>query len=147
MTRGELRGSTRLVVTVVAAALGVACGGDGGTGPVPCDTYTGGVLSPPLPGTYELVSFCQGQKPNLAPPAATGTVSITASEFTATVSVQGPPSVISGTYSVSGDAITVMLTGLPAQFVGTFRVRNDTLAVSGAVGTLQLSLVGTRTTP
>ncbi|HEU5261896.1 MAG TPA: hypothetical protein VFU41_10810 [Gemmatimonadales bacterium] len=136
------RGSAPLVVAVA-----VACGSDGGTGPVPCDTYTGGIVSGALPGTYELVSFCQGQKPNLVPPAATGTVNITHSDFTAAITVQGQPTAISGTYTTIGQAITVTLSGVPAQFAGTFRLRNDTLAVSGVVGTLQLSLVGTRTTP
>ncbi|MGH7548083.1 MAG: hypothetical protein ACREMM_07905 [Gemmatimonadales bacterium] len=140
-------GSAWCVMAV--AAVGAACGGGGygGTGPVPCDTYSGGIVSGTLPGTYELVSFCQGQKPNLVPPAATGTVTITQTDFTAAVTVQSQPSVIGGTYMVSGGSITVTLSGVPGQFVGTFRLRNDTLAVSGAVGTLQLSLVGTRTTP
>ena len=133
---------------MVVAAVSAACGGGyGGTGPVPCDTYTGGIFSGTLPGNYELVSFCQGQKPNLVPPAATGTVTITQTDFTAAVTVQGQLSPISGTYTVSDGSITVTLSGVPGQFVGTFRLRSDTLAVSGAVGTLQLSLVGTRTTP
>jgi len=147
MTRRELLGSAGLVVTVAAAALGAACGGDNGTGPVPCDTYTGGIVSGTLPGTYDLVAYREGEKPSLVPPAATGTVTLTESDFTAAITIQGQSNALGGTYTTNGQAINVTLSGGAAQFTGTFRLRNDTLAVSGAVGALRLSLVGKRTTP
>jgi hypothetical protein len=134
-----------LFCVVLATA---ACGGDKVTGPIPCDTYTGGILSGnsgTLPGTYTLTSLCQGTKPDLRPPDATGTVTIDQTNFTASVTINGAPTTISGTYATSApDGITVDLSPLPVQFVGTYRLRNDTLAVSGAVGTERLSLVGTR---
>jgi len=122
----------------------VACGGDKATGPVPCDTYTGGVLTGNtggLPGSYVLRSYCQGHKPDV--PGGSGSVTISASDFTATIG----PTTYSGTYTTSApDGITVNLTSpLPATFAGTYRLRNDSLAVSGAVGGQALSLVGTRT--
>jgi len=131
-----------VVFAVAAAACG---GGDKVTAPLPCDTYTGGLISGTLPGTYTLTSLCQGTKPDLRPPDATGTVAIDQTNFAASVTINGTPTTISGTYVTSApDGITVDLSPLPAQFVGTYRLRNDTLAVSGAVGTQRLSLVGTR---
>ena len=70
------------VVFAVAAA---ACGGGNKvTGPVPCDTYTGGIIGTgALPGTYDLKSVCSGMKPDQ--PGASGTVIITQTAFTAAI--------------------------------------------------------------
>ena len=134
-----------LWLCVAFAAVALSCGGDKVTAPLPCDTYTGGLLSGTLPGTYTLTSLCQGTKPDLRPPNATGTVTIDQTNFTASVTINATPTTISGTYVTSApDGITVDLSPLPAQFVGTYRLRNDTLSVSGAVGTQRLSLVGAR---
>ncbi len=127
------------VVFAVAAA---ACGGGNKvTGPVPCDTYTGGIIGTgALPGTYDLKSVCSGMKPDQ--PGASGTVIITQTAFTAAIG----PTTYSGMYTLSNpDGITVNLTSpLPTQLVGTYRLRNDSLAVSGTVAGQRLSLVGTR---
>ena len=136
------RGRLALVIAVGVAA---ACGGDKATGPVPCDTYHGGTIgSATLPGTYDLKSFCQGMKPNVA--GASGTVTITATDFTADVTIQGTTTTYSGTYVTSSpDGITVNLTSpLPATFVGNYRVTTDSLYVSGAVGTEKFAFIGTR---
>ncbi len=132
---------------VLAAA---ACGGDKVTGPVPCDTYTGGILtgnSAGLPGTYALKSVCSGVKPDQA--GASGTVTITPTDFTASITSQGSTTTYNGTYTTTNpDAITVSLRSpLPTQLVGTYRLRNDSLAVSGTVAGQRLSLVGTRMIP
>jgi len=129
-------------VAIMAAA--AACGSDKATAPVPCDTYHGGIVgtSDSLPGSYTLTSLCQGAKPDLVPPTATGTLTITHSDFTASLMIQGQSQTISGTYTTTGEAISVTL-GL-GQLTGTFRLANDTLRVSGAVGPQALSLVGTR---
>ena len=134
---------------VVLAAAAVACGGDKVTAPAPCDTYTGGILSGNsglLPGTYTLTSLCQGTKPDLRPPDATGTVTLDATNFTASLIIQGAPITFSGGYTTSTpDGITInLISPLPAQYVGTYRLRNDSLAVSGTVAGQRLSLVGTR---
>lgn len=126
-------------VVLVAAA----CGGDKATGPLPCDTYTGGILtgnSGGLPGTYVLRSVCSGMKPDQ--PGASGSVVISDVDFTASIGT----TTYSGTYTLSNpDGITVDLTSpLPTQLVGTYRLRNDSLAVSGTVAGQRLSLVGTR---
>jgi len=132
---------------VIAVALAIACGGDNATAPVPCDTYTGGIIgSASLPGTYDLKSFCQGMKPNLVPPAATGTVTITDVNFTADVTIEGAPSTISGAYTTSGEAITVTLAP-GVLFVGTYRVTTDSLYVSGVLGSQNYALFGTRVVP
>ena len=130
---------------VLAAA---ACGGDKATAPIPCDTYHGGIVAVPdsLPGTYDLKSVCSGMKPDQA--GASGSVILTAANFTASITSQGSTTNYSGTYATSNpDGITVTLT-IPAstQLVGTYRLRNDTLAVSGTVTltSQRLSLVGTR---
>ena len=136
------RGRLALVIAVGVAA---ACGGDKATGPVSCDTYHGGIIgSATLPGTYDLKSFCQGMKPNVA--GASGTVTITSSDFTADVTIQGTTTTYSGTYVTSiPDGITVNLTlPLPATFVGTYRVTIDSLYVSGAVGAEKFAFIGTR---
>jgi len=125
-----------------------ACGGGAKvTAPAPCDTYHGGIVAMPdsLPGTYSLTSLCQGAKPDLVPPTATGTITITHSDFTASLTIRGQSQTISGTYTTTGETISVNLT--VTQLTGTFRLVNDTLKVSGVVGPQTLSLVGTRATP
>ena len=128
---------------VVLAA--TACGGDKVTAPLPCDTYTGGsIASATLPGTYDLKSFCQGMKPNLVPPAATGTVTINNQmNFAADVTIQNSLITISGTYTTTGDNITVTLAPT-VEFAGTYRVTTDSLYVSGVVGTQKYAFFGTR---
>ncbi len=125
------------------ALAAVACGGDKATAPLPCDTYTGGVLSGnsgTLPGTYDLKSVCSGTKRDQ--PGASGTVTITETAFTAAIGT----TTYSGMYTLSNpDGITVNLTSpLQTQLVGTYRLRNDSLVVSGTVAGQRLSLVGTR---
>jgi len=136
---------TRLLSYCVAVAA-VACGGDKATGPAPCDTYTGGVIgSATLVGTYDLTSFCEGMKPDVA--GVSGTVSITPTEFTADVTRPSGTTTYSGAYTISDpDGITVVLTSPVAglEFVGTYRVTTDALYVSGAVGTTKFSFIGTR---
>jgi hypothetical protein len=124
-----------------------ACGGDKVAAPIPCDTYHAGIVVMPdsLPGTYTLTSLCQGAKPDLVPPTATGTITITHSDFTASLTIRGQSQTISGTYTTTGETIAVDLT--LTQLTGTFRLANDTLKVSGAVGPQTLSFVGTRATP
>jgi hypothetical protein len=134
-----------LLFCLVLAGAADACGGGNKvTGPVPCDTYTGGIIGTgALPGTYDLKSVCSGMKPDQ--PGARGTVTITETAFTAAIG----PTTYSGMYTLSNpDGITVNLTSpLPTQLVGTYRLRNDSLAVSGTVGSQRLSLVGTRVVP
>ena len=138
-----------LLFCVVLAVAADACGGGNKvTGPVPCDTYHGGIVAVPdsLPGTYDLKSVCSGMKPDQA--GASGSVILTGANFTASITSQGSTTNYSGTYATSNpDGITVTLT-IPAstQLVGTYRLRNDTLAVSGTVTltSQRLSLVGTR---
>jgi hypothetical protein len=129
------------------AIMAAACGGDKVTAPAPCDTYHGGIVAMPdsLPGSYTLTSLCQGAKPDLVPPTATGMLTLTQSDFTASLTIRSQTQTISGTYTTTGEAISVTL-GL-GQLTGTFRLANDTLRVSGVVGPQALSLVGTRATP
>ncbi len=133
------------LICVVFASVTLSCGGDKVTAPLPCDTYTGGVLSGALPGTYTLTSLCQGAKPDLRPPDATGTLTLDATTFTASLTIQGQSQTISGTYTTTGETISVDLT--ITQLTGTFRLANDTLKVSGTVGPQTLSLVGARVPP
>jgi len=86
-------------------------------------------------------------KPDQA--GASGTVTITPTDFTASITSQGSTTTYNGTYTTTNsDAITVSLTSpLPTQLVGTYRLRNDSLAVSGTVAGQRLSLVGTRMIP
>ena len=134
----------RLLFCVAFAT--AACGGDKVTAPAPCDTYHGGIVTTPdsLLGTYTLTSLCQGAKPDLRPPDATGMLTLDATNFTASLTIQGQSQTISGTYTTTGENISVDLTF--TQLTGTFRIVHDTLKVSGAVGSQTLSLVGTRAT-
>ncbi len=145
----------RLLSYCVAVAA-VACGGDNVSGPAPCDTYTGGILSGNsggLPGTYTLKAFCSGTKPDKAGgigDAITITeVATDTGDFTASVTDQGTTTTYSGTYATAlPDGITVHLTSpFTTDLVGTYRLRNDSLAVSGTVFGERLSLVGTRAAP
>ena len=134
---------------VLAAA---ACGGDKVSAPLPCDTYTGGLLSGnsgQLPGSYTLKSFCSGTKPD-QPGASGDNITITdVGDFTASVTSQGTTTTYSGTYGTTPpDGITVhLMSPVPTDLVGTYRLRNDSLAVSGTVVGQHLSLVGTRVMP
>ena len=99
-----------------------ACGGDKVAGPVPCDTYTGGVLtgnSGQLPGTYTLRSVCSGVKPDQT--GASGSVTLTPPNFTASITSQGATTTYNGTYTLTApDGITVDLTSpFLTQLVGT----------------------------
>ena len=131
---------------VLAAA---ACGGDKVSAPLPCDTYTGGLLtgnSGQLPGSYTLKSFCSGTKPDQAG-ASGDIITITdVGDFTASVTSHGTTTTYSGTYGTTPpDGITVhLMSPVPTDLVGTYRLRNDSLAVSGTVVGQRLSLVGTR---
>jgi len=138
---------TRLLSYCVAVAA-VACGGDNVSGPVPCNTYMGGVVSGTLVGDYNLTSFCQGVKPDVA--GVSGTVSITPTEFTADVTRPSGTTTYSGAYTISDpDGITVVLNSPVAgpEFVGTYRVTTELLYVSGTVGTTKFSFIGTRVVP
>src|SRR5207247_3553398 len=98
-------------VVLVAAA----CGGDKVTGPVPCDTYRGGIIGTgALPGSYALKSVCSGMKPDQ--PGASGTVTITGTDCTASIRT----TTYSGMYTLSNpDGITLNLTSrLPTKLVG-----------------------------
>ena len=99
-------------------------------------------MSDTLPGSYTLTSLCQGVKPDLVPPAATGTVTLTSGNFTASLTVNAQQQNITGTYTTSGETIDVNL-GL-SQLTGTFSLANNTLKVSGVAGSQRLSLVATR---
>jgi hypothetical protein len=126
-----------------------ACGGDKVIGPLPCDTYVGGIIGTgALPGTYALKSACSGMKPDQAG-ASGDIITITAGDFSASITSQGTTTTYSGSYSTSPpDGITVHLTNpIPTDLVGTYRLRNDSLAVSGTVAGQRLSLVGTRVIP
>ena len=134
---------------IVLAAAAAACGGDKVTAPAPCDTYTGGIIGTgALPGSYTLKSFCSGTKPDQAG-ASGDVITITAGDFSASITSHGSTTTYSGTYSTSPpDGITVHLTSpVPTDLVGTYRLRNDSLAVSGTVVGQHLSLVGTRVMP
>jgi hypothetical protein len=76
-------------------------------------------------------------------------ITITAGDFSASITSHGTTTTYSGSYSTSPpDGITVHLTNpIPTDLVGTYRLRNDSLAVSGAVAGQRLSLVGTRVIP
>ncbi len=132
------RSRARAFALVIVAAGTAACGGDKGTAPTPCDTYNDGNLSgASLVGGYELVSLCEGVKPDRA--GATGSLTLTADNFDATVTEGGQTQTFSGPYTISGSAITVTL--LSGQLAGTFTFSHDTLYVSTlSTGTL-LSVV------
>ena len=98
-----------LLFCVVLAVAADACGGGNKvTGPVPCDTYTGGVLtgnSGQLPGTYTLRSVCSGVKPDQT--GASGSVTLTPPNFTASITSQGVTTTYNGTYTLTApDGIT-----------------------------------------
>jgi len=135
-----------LLFCVVLAVAADACGGENKvTGPVPCDIYTGGIIGTgALPGTYDLKSVCSGVKPDQT--GASGSVTLTPPNFTASITSQGATTTYNGTYTLTApDGITVDLTSpFLTQLVGTYRLRNDSLAVSGTVAGQRLSLVGTR---
>jgi len=69
-------------------------------------------------------------------------VTLTATNFDASLTINAQQQPISGTYTTSGETIDVNL-GV-TQLTGTFSLANNTLKVSGVAGTQRLSLVATR---
>lgn len=106
-----MRMTARMSGIALAAALLVgACSDDDPTGSNGTD----------LSGNYTLVSYKVGAAPALTPPAATGTLVLTTTRYTITMSIGGQPINDNGTYTVSGNQITQASDVIPIQTVGTW---------------------------
>jgi len=113
----------------------VACGSSS-TGP------NQGLTAAELAGTYDLVSITFQGSPPLSPPAATGTLTLTLTDYKVTLSL--PPDaqeVDSGTYTVSGNQWTQSSSVQPVQSVGTAALSHDTLSVNVTTAGMQVSNV------
>jgi hypothetical protein len=91
--------------------------------------------NPALVGDYTLVSITLPGMSELKPPIATGTMSMTESTYTVSITIAVPGQQTmniqdSGTYTVSGNNITQTSTTQPGlQSVGTYTLVNNTLTV------------------
>lgn len=105
-----MRMTARWSAIALAAVLSVgACSDDDPTGSNGTD----------LSGNYTLVSYQVGGV-TLTPPAATGTLVLTATRYTINAVIGGTPISDNGTYSVSGNQITQSSDVNPIQTVGTW---------------------------
>jgi hypothetical protein len=121
-------------VAVMAAAVGVACSGGGGS----CTTVLGPGQT--IVGNYDLVSYAIS---GTTIPGTTGTLALTANEYNIALSNLVIGTVRdSGTYTLSCNRITQhsFVPNGPA-LSGTFDVRADTLFIVGTVSGVQQSLV------
>lgn len=109
----------RGIVFVGLLAL-AACSGDDSSGPGTTD----------LSGNYTMVSLQQGAGPVLSPPFANGTLAMTATTYTITVTVQGQVAIAdNGTYTVSGNSITQTSNVQPVQSVGTWTRNGNVFSI------------------
>jgi len=117
------------VAMLVLAGFGTACSSD--------DDPVDPPVEPDLSGSYELVSFTQAGI-TLGPPIATGTLSMTATRYTITIThpdpanPTGPPLTTddSGTYETSGNTWTQESDNAGGfQGVGTYTLVEGTLTV------------------
>jgi len=122
------------LVAVLTCAIASACG-DSTTAPITTNAQ--------LIGTYDLSSITFQGQPSLAPPAASGT--LTLGDSTYAVSLTVPPDTAavtdSGTYTISGSSWTQSSKVQPVQSVGTYSFSNDTLTVNVTTLNMQVSTV------
>lgn len=104
-----------LLAALAAAALLACSDDDGGTGP-----------TTDLSGSYTLQSFQQGDNPVLTPPIATGTLVLTATTYTVSISVPGQQLADQGTYTTNGNQFSQ--TGTLGQATGTFTQSGNTFS-------------------
>ncbi len=95
---------------------------------------TGPGASTDLSGTYSLQSLTQSGL-TLGPPLATGTLTLTSTNYTLNLSINIPGQQAeqiqdAGTYTTSGSSWTQTSTTLGVQSVGTFSLSNGVLTVS-----------------
>lgn len=106
----------RSLIAALTAGLLLACSGD--------DENTG--PSTDLSGTYTLLSLQQGDNPVLTPPTATGTLVLTATTYTVSITAGGQQLVDQGTYQTNGN--TFSQTGTLGQATGTFTRNGNTFS-------------------
>lgn len=106
----------RTLLAALAASALLACSDDdGNTGP-----------NTDLSGSYTLQSFQQGDNPVLTPPTATGTLVLTATTYTVSISAAGQQLVDQGTYTTNGNNFSQ--TGTLGQATGTFTQSGNTFS-------------------
>ena len=106
----------RSLIAALAATVLVACSDDeDNTGP-----------NTDLSGSYTLQSFQQGDNPVLTPPIATGTLVLTATTYSVTISAAGQQLVDQGTYTTNGNQFSQ--SGTLGQATGTFTQSGNTFS-------------------
>jgi len=141
MRRSPLRALLPLAIAAFVASAG-ACGGDDdeGTGPVQTD----------LSGDYLLVSVTQGGVTLGPAEGATGTLAVTETRYTLSVTVPGPAGPVTtedtGTYQTDGDTWTQESDNAAGfQGVGTFSLVGDVLTIDVTTAGVQVLSVWNRT--
>lgn len=98
-----------------------------------------------LVGTYSLLSLTQGGT-TLGPPAATGTLTLTSSNYTVHLVIMTGPTTVdtvndAGTYTVSGTSWTQTSSQGQGQSIGSYTLNADTLAVNVTESGIQVNTV------
>ncbi len=105
----------RTLIAALASAALLGCSDDETTGP-----------NTDLSGSYTLQSFQQGDNPVLTPPTATGTLVLTATTYTVSISVPGQQLADQGTYTTNGNQFSQ--SGTLGQATGTFTQSGNTFS-------------------
>ena len=132
--RARVVASPAAVLAVAMIPFALACGGSS-TGP------NQGLTPAQLAGTYDLVSITFQGTPTLSPPVATGTLTLSLTNYSVTLTLPTGQEVDSGTYTVSGNTWTQSSTVQPVQSVGTATLSHDTLSVNVITFGMQVSNV------
>jgi hypothetical protein len=112
-----------LGIALFATTLLAACSGDdGGAGPDTTD----------LSGNYTLVSYQVGGN-TLTPPVATGTLVLTATQYTISMVIAGQAVNDNGTYTTNGNQITQNSNVQPLQTVGTWSQNGNLFTIDVTV--------------
>lgn len=116
------RARSRLAACLLVSALSLSLAGCGGD-----EDSTGVVLD--LAGSYALLSVASDGQPTLTPPAATGTLVLTADRYEIDLAI-GPEIIMdTGTYEVAGNAWSQTSDTGAIQSVGTVTLNDGVLTV------------------
>ena len=106
----------RVLLAALAASALLACSDDDETGP-----------STDLSGNYTLQSFQQGETQPVTPPIATGTLVLTETTYSVSISIGGQPVIADqGTYTTNGNQFSQ--SGTLGQATGTFTQNGNTFS-------------------
>ena len=120
-----MKRNARLLAIASLAAITVAAAASCSS-----STSSSGLTPQEMQGNYSLTSFTTPPSPTLNPPAVTGTLILTLTNFTLVLNLGGaPPQYDGGTYTISGNTFTENSDSTGLTYSGTAHLVNDSLNV------------------